>query len=176
MQLTITARHFDLTNAIKDHIEESCEKLTKYFNQIINLHVTLGLQKDLNTVEISLHASHYNLQSSAEEHDMYLAIDKAIDKSERQLKKLKDKITDHQKKALRENIDFVSTSIYQKNKISDKKMIKTKRVVAEPMLIDDAVNMCLESNYNYFIFKNIETDRVNVIVEKDENHFRVLEP
>lgn len=176
MQLTITARHFDLTNAIKEHIEDSCEKLTRYFNQIINVHVTLDLQNSRNIVEISLHASHYNLQSSAEEHDMYLAIDKAVEKSEKQLKKLKGKITNHQKKALRENVDFVNSHLFQKNKIKDKKMIKTKRVVAEPMLVDDAVEMCLNSPENYFIFKNIETDRINVIVEQDEHHFRVLEP
>lgn len=176
MQLTITARHFDLTNAIKEHIEDSCYKLTKYFNQIINVHVILDFQNNRNLVEISLHAAHYNLQSSVEEHDMYLAIDKAVDKAEVQLKKLKSKVTNHQKKSLKENVEFVSAHLFRKDEMAKKKMIKTKRVVAEPMSVDDAVEKCLNQSTNYLIFKNIETDRINVIVEKDEKHFRVLEP
>jgi putative sigma-54 modulation protein len=42
MQITITARHFELTKAIRDHVETACLKLDKYFDQIITIHITLA--------------------------------------------------------------------------------------------------------------------------------------
>lgn len=56
MQITITARHFGLTNAIREYVEEASDKLTKYFDHIINVHFILSLENNRNTVEVILHA------------------------------------------------------------------------------------------------------------------------
>ena len=177
MQITITARHFDLTNAIRDYVENACEKLDKYFDQIINIHLTLSLEKGRNRVEMSLHASHYNLHCEAEERDMYLAVGIAIEKMEVQLKKLKDKVTDHQKKRLKEETHFVYANLFQNQPNSQpKKMIKTKRIVAEVMTVDDAMDKFQTLKDPYLIFKNVESDRINVLVKKDDEHFKLLEP
>ncbi len=175
MQITITARHFELTKAIRDHVESACEKLERYFDQIINLHVTLTLDNTRNNCEISLHASKFNLQSESEENDMYLAIDTTIDRMEHQLKKLKDKVTDHKKKSLLENSGFSRTYLY-KREDSEKKLIKTKRVIPEYMSTDEAVEKLDDSKEYFLIFKNIETDRINVLVRKDDAHYKLLEP
>ena len=83
MQITITARHFELTKAIRDYVESACSKLNKYFDQIIAMHVVLALENSRNICELSLHASKFKLQSQAEEMDMYLAIDNAVEKWKR---------------------------------------------------------------------------------------------
>ncbi len=178
MQLTITARHFELTNAIRDYIEKACDKLTRYFDQIINVHFVLELQNNRNFAEMKLHASHFNLQSQSEEHDMYLSIDSTIDKMESQVKKLKDKITDHQrKKSLKANTHFVYDNLFEKGEPKkNKRMLKTKRTIAEPMTTSEAIDRCVESEKEFYIFKNVETDRINVVVQKDPQHFRLLEP
>jgi putative sigma-54 modulation protein len=72
MQITITARHFELTKAIRDYVETSCLKLKKYFDHIITVHAPLALENNRNLCELSLHASKFSLQSTAEEMDMYL--------------------------------------------------------------------------------------------------------
>ncbi len=178
MELTITARHFELTNAIRDYIEKACDKLTRYFDQIINIHFVLELQNNRNFAEMKLHASHFNLQSQCEEHDMYLSIDSTIDKMESQVKKLKDKVTDHQrKKSLRANTHFIYDNTFEKGEPKKtKRMLKTKRMIAESMTVSDAIDNCVVSNEAFFVFKNIESDRINVVVQKDDKHFRLLEP
>jgi len=65
MQITITARHFELTKAIRDYVETSCLKIERYFDNIINIHVTLGLENNRNICEIALNASRFSLQSQA---------------------------------------------------------------------------------------------------------------
>jgi putative sigma-54 modulation protein len=178
MQITITARHFELTNAIRDHVMSSCEKLTRYFDYIINIHFVLSLENNRNIAEMTLHASHFNLQADAEEKNMYLTIDEAVDKMETQIKKLKDKVTNHQKKqSLKENIAYVYSNIFENN-LDDKpkKIVKMKRMVADPMLVDDAINELVKSKKEYFIFKNLESDRINVLVKKNKEQFKLIEP
>lgn len=89
MQITITARHFELTKAIRDYVENACLKVTKYFDHIIHMHVTLALENNRNICEVSMQASRYSLQSQAEAMDMYLSIDMALDRIETQIKSSK---------------------------------------------------------------------------------------
>lgn len=178
MQITITARHFELTKAIRDYAETSCLKLKKYFDHIITVHVTLALENSRNICELSLHAARFSLQSTAEEMDMYLSIDTAVDKMEGQIKKLKDRITDHQKKSLKGQFDeFSHSTEFQINRADRaRKTIKTKRVVTEPMTLNEALEKMEQSKEEYLIFKNIETDRINVLVTKDHEMYKLLEP
>jgi len=178
MQITITARHFELTKAIRDYVETSCLKVKRYFDHIITIHVTLALENSRNICELSLHASKFSLQSEAEEMDMYLSIDNALEKMEVQIKKLKDKVTDHHKRALKDQFDdFSRASVIHVNGTSKaKKTIKTKRIVPEIMSVHEALEKIDEIKEEFLIFKNVETDRLNVLVRKDDEHFKLFEP
>ena len=178
MQITITARHFELTKAIRDYVETSCLKLKKYFDHIITVHATLALENNRNICELSLHAAKFSLQSQTEEMDMYLAIDTAIEKMEGQIKKLKDRITDHQKRALKDQFDeFSRTTDIQVNSVNRaRKTIKTKRVVTESLSVTEALEKMEAAKEEFLIFKNIETDRINVMVTKDHEFFKLFEP
>ncbi|MBM4404464.1 MAG: ribosome-associated translation inhibitor RaiA [Candidatus Cloacimonetes bacterium] len=178
MQITITARHFELTKAIRDYVETQCLKLKKYFDHIITIHITLALENSRNLCEISLHASRFSLQSQTEEMDMYLSIDNALDKMENQIKKLKDRVTDHQKKALKEQYEGFSraTTIHTNGNAKNHRTIKTKRVVPEIMSVPEALDKMNEVQQDFIIFRNIESDSINVLVKKDDEHFKLFEP
>ncbi|MDD4223821.1 MAG: ribosome-associated translation inhibitor RaiA [Candidatus Cloacimonetes bacterium] len=178
MQITITARHFELTKAIRDYVESSCLKIKKYFDHIITIHVTLSLENSRNICEISLQASKFGLQSQAEEMDMYLSIDNALDKMEAQIKKLKDRVTDHQKRALKEQFlpfsretDFLVSPGNRAHKT-----VKTKRAVAEDLTLEEAMEKIDNQRDEFLIFKNVETDRLNVLVKRDEQNYKLFEP
>ncbi len=174
MQITITARHFGLTNAIREYVEDASEKLTKYFDHIINVHYILSLENNRNTVEIVLHAPKHNFTGEASETDMYVAIDIAVDKIEHQIKKLKDKWSDHQKRSLKDNYQYVYANLIERK--PSNKRVKIKRMVAEVMTVDEALEVFEESKSHYLIFKNEESDRINFLVKKDETHIKLLEP
>jgi len=178
MQITITARHFELTRAIRDYVETSCLKLKKYFDHIITVHATLALENSRNICELSLHAARFSLQSEAEEMDMYLSIDNAVEKMEGQIKKLKDRITDHQKRSVKDTFDEFSrtTDIHVNTVDRVRKTIKTKRVVTEVMTVAEALEKMESAKEDFMIFKNLETDRINVLVTKDHEMYKLLEP
>ncbi len=174
MQITITARHFDLTNAIRDHVYDSSEKMEKFFDHLIDAQFILSFENHLSNVELLVHAPKHTLKSETVNKDMYLAIDDAIDKMVQQIKKMKERWDNHHKKSIRENSDFVYANLIKQGE--KKQRVNVKRIVAENLMVNDAIDRFNEINEPYFVFKNIETDRVNVVVKKDDDHFKLIEP
>ena len=169
MQITITARHFDLTNAIRDHVDGSCTKLERYFDHIITANFILSLEKNGNKVELMLHAPKHNLKCESVEKNMYLAIDNAVDKMEQQVKKMKDKWADHNKKSLKENYHFVYADLIERNE--GKKTVKIKRI--SPKSATRTIIHQIVSNLEVFSSRNcfsrvLPEKRSGTVVKKEE--------
>lgn len=97
MQTKISARHGHLSERSQAKIQERVEKLTRYFNRITEIAVTVDLEnKDRPKVEIIVQAEHKNdFVSHDESDDMMYSLDACIAKMEQQIKKYKDKLQDH---------------------------------------------------------------------------------
>jgi len=92
MKITTTARHYELTPALRDYAEKKVMNLKKYFNQIVNAHITFSLEKYRHAVEISVHVNGKHFNSKEESEDMYASVDRVVDKLERQILRHKGKI------------------------------------------------------------------------------------
>lgn len=95
MQLTITGRHIDITQALETHINEKMVKIKKHFDQVINVNVILEVVKNIQSAEAKLHISGSDLFAKVEDGDMYSAIDKMIKKLDTQIIKHKEKHNAH---------------------------------------------------------------------------------
>ena len=71
------------------------ERLERHFDQVTDIHVVLGVEKLRHKAEATMHISGGDIFADAVEENMYAAIDSLVDKLDRQLKKHKEKITDH---------------------------------------------------------------------------------
>jgi putative sigma-54 modulation protein len=94
MNISTTARHYDLAPALKDYAENKVLHLKHYFDHIVNAHVIFSLEKYRHRVEITLHVNGKNFVSVEESDDMYASVDGSVDKLERQLRRHKDKVKD----------------------------------------------------------------------------------
>ncbi len=95
MQLTISGHHIDITDGMRAHVNEKFEKLQRHIDHITNIEVTLIVEKQLHKAEANLHVSGADLFASAENDDMYAAIDALADKLDRQIIKHKEKHRGH---------------------------------------------------------------------------------
>lgn len=95
MQINLTGHHVDITPALKSFVHEKFEKLERHFDHITNTHVILTIENGRQKAEASIHVNRGNLFAEVEHDDMYAAIDILIDKLDRQLKKHKEKLTNH---------------------------------------------------------------------------------
>jgi len=91
MQLNITGHHVDLTDAMKDYVSSKLQKLERHIDGISNVQVTLSVQKQRHIAESTLHISGADIHGTAENDDMYAAIDALVDKLDRQILKHKEK-------------------------------------------------------------------------------------
>lgn len=98
MRVNITGRHIDINDYIKQHIQKKLAKLEKYFENIQEVHVILTAQKHRESAEIICTASKKAVSSFAESNDIFASIDSAIEKLERQLRKIKEKIKEKRAK------------------------------------------------------------------------------
>jgi putative sigma-54 modulation protein len=95
MQITITGQHIDITQALRAYIESKFARLERHFDNMTNIHVVLNVEKERQMAEATIHVSRGKLFANDEHSDMYAAIDGLVDKLDRQLKKHKEKLTDH---------------------------------------------------------------------------------
>ncbi|MDC9715477.1 MAG: ribosome-associated translation inhibitor RaiA [Gammaproteobacteria bacterium] len=97
MQLSISGHHLDITDAIKQHSEEKLAKIKHHFDHLININMILGVEKDVQTAEATIHISGADLFAKAQSDDMYVSIDKMVNKLDAQVRKHKEKINNHRK-------------------------------------------------------------------------------
>lgn len=91
MQLNITGHHVELTDSMKDYVSNKLQKLERHIDGITNVQVTLSVQKQRHIAESTLHISGADIHGTAENDDMYAAIDLLVDKLDRQIIKHKEK-------------------------------------------------------------------------------------
>ena len=97
MQLNVTGHHVDVTPSMHDYVSQKLERLERHFDHVTNVHVILSVEKLRQKAEATLHISGGNLFADAQDEDMYAAIDAMVDKLDRQIKKHKEKLTDHRR-------------------------------------------------------------------------------
>ncbi|MEJ2360934.1 MAG: ribosome-associated translation inhibitor RaiA [Gammaproteobacteria bacterium] len=95
MQLNVTGHHIDMTDSLQKYVEDKMERLERHFDNVTNVHVILSVEKLRHKAEATIHISGADVYADSEEEDMYAAIDCLVDKLDRQIKKHKEKLTDH---------------------------------------------------------------------------------
>jgi putative sigma-54 modulation protein len=91
MQVNISGQHLEVTDTLRDYINEKLERLARHFDKITNVQVIMQVEKLQQKIEATLHIAGGEVVANAEHEDMYAAIDLLADKLDRQLIKHKEK-------------------------------------------------------------------------------------
>jgi putative sigma-54 modulation protein len=95
MQLNVTGHHVDVTPALRDYVATKLQRLERHFDHVSDVHCILTVEKLAHKAEATIHLSGSTVHADSTENDMYAAIDGLIDKLNRQVRKHKEKMTDH---------------------------------------------------------------------------------
>lgn len=91
MNLNLTGHHIDITPAIRDYVTNKIERISRHFDQVIDVNVTLSVEKLKRKAEANVHVSGRDIFCETDHEDMYAAIDALVDKLDRQILKHKDR-------------------------------------------------------------------------------------
>jgi len=94
MQVHITGRHVEITDGIRDHIYSKIERTLVDLPRIEDVRIILDLQKLLHSAEVLVQGKNIHVEGKSSSENMYTSIDEALDKAERQLRKLRQKVQD----------------------------------------------------------------------------------
>ncbi len=95
MQVNISGHHIDITQPLHDYVTEKLERIERHFENATDIHCILTVEKLEHRAEATLNVSGNSLHAHSVDTDMYAAIDSMVDKLDRQVRKHKEKITDH---------------------------------------------------------------------------------
>lgn len=95
MQINLTGHHVEITLAIRNYVNEKLQRIERHFENATDIHVILTVEKLEQRAEATLNVSGNTLHAHSVAADMYAAIDSLADKLDRQVRKHKEKITDH---------------------------------------------------------------------------------
>jgi putative sigma-54 modulation protein len=95
MQISLTGHHVDITEALRNYVDSKFERLERHFDHVTNVYVILSVEKLRQKAEAKLHLNGADIFADCVEEDMYAAIDGLVDKLDRQVKKYKEKHTNH---------------------------------------------------------------------------------
>jgi len=174
MEITVTFRHLEPRDALKEYATDKVSRIEKYLGNITEVHIILSHEKRAHIAEVIVHANRAKITAKEmHEDNMYASIDLVVDKIERQVKKHKDKITSHKehKKALH-NI----FSAEQPGTSREQSSVKSESVSIKTMSVDSALLQIGKNDDEFFVFKNIDTDNVNVLYKRRNGDFGLIEP
>lgn len=174
MEMIVTFRHLEPSDALKNYVMEKVSRIEKYLSNVTEVHIILTHEKHAHTAEIIVNANRAKITARETHKDsMYASIDLMVDKIERQVKKHKDKITSHKehKKALH-NVFPAEHMDGPRNQGS----LKTETIAIESMSLDDALVRLGKNNDDFFVFKNSATSNVNVLYCRRDGGYGLLEP
>ena len=176
MKLSIQARNMSVSPAITQRIEKKTETMGRYLWPETEMQIKMTKEKARRVVEITVPmGKNVILRSEGSADDnLFLAIDKALAKMERQIRKHRTKLG----KNLREEIPDVPEYIEEgtEGEEKERKVVKQKTFPVRPMSVEDAAIEMELLGHNFFAFVNIDTDRTNVLYLRKDGDLGLLEP
>lgn len=178
MKITVVGKNMQVRDSLKELVENKLSKFRKFFESNVDARATLSHLKELQTVEITIFLKNgviLRAEDSADE--MENAVDSAIDKLLRQLRKHKTNMEKQYRKntsiRYEEVVDF---SDFVEEESDEPKIVRTKKFPVKPMSPEEAVLQMEMLNHAFFVFLNDKTEEVNVVYKRKGEDYGLIEP
>jgi putative sigma-54 modulation protein len=99
MKINITARNFDLSDALRDYITKKIEKMKRFEHYILDTNMIMEKDKGTSIIELTLAVKHSSITSRVKNPDIYMGINDSVKKVERQLEKYEAKFRERKRQA-----------------------------------------------------------------------------
>ena len=175
MNYIISGKNIDVTDGLRDAIYDKLGRLEKFFNEDTNVQVTFSVEKERQKIEVTIPMKGHIIRAEQVSDDMYVSIDMVVEIIERQVTRYKKKIIDKEQDAAYFNNRFLE----EEADIADEdevKIIRSKKFAVKPMYPEDACIQMELLGHSFYVFRNAETDEVNVVYKRKGNTYGLIEP
>ena len=173
MRYIISGKNIDVTDGLRDAIYEKIGKLERYFTEDTEVHVTFSVEKERQKIEVTIPMKGNIIRAEEESTDMYVSIDLVEEIIERQLRKYKNRIVERKQAGHGLSQAFVEEEVADEEEIE---IIRSKRFAINPMDPEEACVQMELLGHDFYVFRNSETDEVNVVYRRKKNSYGLIEP
>jgi putative sigma-54 modulation protein len=189
MQVSVTFRHVDPSDALKAFAKEKVERVKKYLDQASEASVILSVEKHVHHAEVLVHSGPFFLRGKDESDDMYASIGLAMDKIEKQIKRYKDRLRTHKPaghhnvKALKVRQDIIESDQIESEgpaapviTSAKSRTVQTNELIAKRMTVDEAILQLQMNETSFLVFTNEGTGHVAVLYKREgETSFGLID-
>ena len=173
MKYNIRGNKLEVTDAINDYIKSKLSRLEKYLddNDEVEAKTLISAKGKNQKVEVTIWSGKYNIRAEESSADLYSAIDLIVDKLERQFKKYKGKLS-----SKRPKVD-VMPDIEEVEYVDEEEqvIVRRKEVFLKPIDEEEAITQMELLGHSFFVFKNVDTDKINVVYRRNDGDYGVIE-
>lgn len=173
MKFIITGRKLEVTPGIKSRIENKLGKLSKFFSDDTEVHVTLRTSKDRHIVEVTIPANGVLLRAEEVSDDLYYSIDHVVSTLERQIRKNKTRLQKRlRSEGFTEAVEFFGASEEE----DSLDVVKVKEIDVKPMSPDEAILQMNLLGHTFFVFRDAQSEKICVVYKRNDGHYGMIEP
>ncbi|GAA0177719.1 ribosome-associated translation inhibitor RaiA [Clostridium sediminicola] len=174
MKITVSGKNIQITEGLRNAVENKLWKLEKYFKPEVEVSATLSVQKSRHIIEVTIPFNGVILRGEEVNEDMYVALDVVTEKLIRQIRKQKTKL--ERRKYTGDSLRYQVFSGISKEEEQEGKIVKTKKFAMKPMSDEEAILQLEMLGHNFFVYKNADTDDVNVLYKRKDGNYGLIEP
>lgn len=176
MKIAITSRKVNLRDNFKERVEKKLSKFNRIFDEDAQANVTVTLEKNRQTVEITIRQNGmvYRAEQTAEE--MNDALDAVIDVLGRQIRKNKCRLEKKMRAAVLD--DFLAQEELEEDDMEEKEyeVVRSKRFPVKPLDVEEAILQMNMVGHQFYMYRNEETGEINVVYRRKDGTYGLLEP
>lgn len=173
MNYIISGKNIEVTEGLRSAVQDKLSKLEKYFADDASVQVTFSVEKDRQKIEVTIPMKGHIIRAEQVSDDMYVSIDLVVEVIERQVTRHRKKLIDKEQNAAYLSKEFVDEDVEDDDDI---KIVRTKKFAVKPMYPEDACIQMDLVGHNFYVFRNAETDEVNVVYKRKGNTYGLIEP
>lgn len=173
MRFTITGRNIEVTQGLREAVEDKLGKLDRFFAPATEAVVRLSVQKDIQKIEVTIPVKGHIIRAEESSSDMYVSIDLVEEILERQLKKYKNKLIDKKQSAPSFSEAFLQEDASAEEEIQ---IVKSKKFAVKPMDPEEACVQMELLGHEFYVFLNSDTNEVNVVYKRRDGAHGLIEP
>jgi putative sigma-54 modulation protein len=179
VNITVTGRHVNVTESMREYAEEKVLKLEKYAPKfIIDAHIIMDVEKYRQAVEVTLKGKTFSIHAKEETGDMYSSIDILVSKLEKKLRSIKEKLQDHHKKSTKEVETILHVLPKSEEQASGEERtitVRSEKMDGKPLFLEDAIMKLQELHSSFLVFINAETNKINIAHKISESEIGIIE-
>lgn len=172
MKFVYASKDMAVSDSLKSRVEKKLSKLERYFREEPEATVRFKVQKGArNIVEITVNAAGVILRAEESSNDMYLSIDRAVDKLESQIRRHRTKL---EKRIRTAELEPATEAPAYEEQSYD--IVRTKKFSVKPMPVEDAITQMELLGHDFFLFLNEDSETMNVLYRRNDGSYGLLQP